>query len=122
MILIDSSIWIDHLRAPESELAHALSAGMVWQHPFVTAELALGSLRDRTRIIALLGQLAAAPVMPHAALLRFIDEAALAGTGIGLVDGHLLAATCAAPAARLWTRDKRLRAQATRLGVAYLAA
>ncbi|MCL9982262.1 MAG: type II toxin-antitoxin system VapC family toxin [Erythrobacter sp.] len=118
MILVDSSVWIDHLRATVPELNRVLLLGEVIQHGFVTAELALGSIAKRDQLIA---GLAALPQIAPAAeddLLGFVTEAALAGTGIGLVDAHLLNA-CHRHQHKLWTRDKRLRAQAERLGIAY---
>lgn len=118
MILVDSSVWIDHLRAVEPELTRVLLLGQVIQHGFVTVELALGSIANRDQLIA---GLAALPQLGKAAendLLDFISDAAIAGAGIGLVDAHLLHA-CHRHAHKLWTRDKRLRSHAERLGCAY---
>lgn len=118
MILVDSSVWIDHLRSAEPELGRVLLLGQVIQHGFVTVELALGSISNRNQLIA---GLAALPQVGKAAehdLLDFIAEAALSGTGIGFVDAHLLYA-CHRHQHDLWTRDKRLLAQAVRLGCAY---
>lgn len=119
MILIDSSIWIDHLRGASSVLAIALADGRVVQHPFVTAELALGSLAQRDRFVAMLGLLPAAPIVEQPALLSFVTEHRLFGTGLGMVDAHLLASATHAEGARLWTNDKRLAGQAERLGLSY---
>lgn len=118
MILVDSSVWIDHLRVTEPELSRVLLLGQVIQHGFVTAELALGSIANRDQLIA---GLAALPQIDKAVehdLRGFITEAALAGAGIGFVDAHLLHA-CYRHKHKLWTRDKRLRTQAERLGCAY---
>jgi len=119
MILVDSSIWIDHLRNAKAALAVALTEGRVVQHPFVTAELALGSLAQRDRFVGMLGLLPAAPVVEQAILLGFVTEHGLFGTGLGMVDAHLLASAKQAGGARLWTNDKRLAGHADRLGLSY---
>lgn len=119
MILVDSSIWIDHLRSANAVLAVALTEGRVVQHPFVTAELALGSLARRDRFVGMLGLLPPAPVVEHAMLLGFVTEHRLFGTGLGMVDAHLLASATQGEGARLWTTDKRLGEQADRLGLSY---
>ncbi|HMO75946.1 MAG TPA: PIN domain-containing protein [Sphingopyxis sp.] len=119
MILIDSSIWIEHLRSANAGLALALAEGQVVQHPFVTAELALGSLAARDRFVAMLDLLPAAPTVDQPALLAFISEHRLFGTGLGMVDAHLLASAAARGSARLWTGDRRLAGQAERLGFLY---
>lgn len=119
MILVDSSIWIGHLRSTDAALAVALAEGRVSQHPFVTAELALGSLANRHRFIAMLGLLPAAPVINQAVLLAFITEHRLFGTGLGMVDAHLLASASESQGARLWTADRRLAEQAERIGLSY---
>jgi predicted nucleic acid-binding protein len=119
VIIVDSSIWIDHLRSPEPGLAMALSEGMVLQHPFVTSELALGSLANRVGIVAMLGDLPQAQILPHVTFLNFIEEARLPETGLGMVDAHLLASAAAFDTVRLWTRDKRLAREAERLDLAH---
>lgn len=121
MILVDSSIWIDHLRGANSALALALAEGRVVQHPFVTAELALGSLADRDRFVQMLGLLEPAPTLDQAALLDFITEQRLFGTGLGMVDAHLLGSAARLSRAAVWTADRRLGEQAERLGLAYRA-
>lgn len=120
MILVDSSIWIDHLRGANAVLAVALAEGRIVQHPFVTAELALGSLAQRDRFIGMLGLLPAAPVVEQSALLGFVMQHRLFGTGLGMVDAHLLASAAHDDEARLWTKDKRLADRAGRLGLSYL--
>jgi predicted nucleic acid-binding protein len=119
MILVDSSIWIDHLRSANAVLAVALAEGRVVQHPFVTVELALGSLAQRDRFVGMLGLLPKAPVAEQAILLDFITEHRLFGTGLSMVDAHLLASATQEEGARLWTTDKRLAEQADRLGLSY---
>jgi predicted nucleic acid-binding protein len=119
MILVDTSVWIDHLRRANAALALALSEGQVVQHPFVTAELALGSLSEREKFVTMLGYLPAAPVADQAALLCFVADHQLFGTGLGMVDAHLLASAADQPDLCLWTLDKRLSIHAERLGLSH---
>ena len=112
MILVDTSVWVDHLRSSDLALAAALDARRVLSHPFVIGEIACGNLRHRGEILELLGRLPSAPVATHPETLRFVEQRALFGRGIGFVDVHLLVATTLASPARLWTRDRRLAAVA----------
>ncbi len=121
MILVDSSVWIDHLRRADDGVLSLLREQKVLSHPFVIGELALGSIRPRTVVIAALLELQQAPVASDAEVLAMVEAHALHGTGIGYVDAHLIASTRLA-AAHLLTRDKRLAAVALRLGVAALTA
>ena len=118
MILVDTSVWVGHLRARERPLAELLDAGRVLTHPFVIGELALGDLRQRDLIINALRDLPPASVATDQEVLRFIDQNVLFGLGIGYIDAHLLAATRLTAGALLWTRDKRLVRVADRLGLA----
>jgi predicted nucleic acid-binding protein len=118
VILVDTAVWIDHLRDGQPELAELLEQGRVLAHPWVTGELSLGSLRSRDEILRLLDELPQAQVATHAELLAFIGDHELYGVGIGYVDAQLLAASMLTNAV-LWTRDRRLRAPAVRLGVAH---
>lgn len=118
MILVDSSVWIDHLRNGEPLLAGLLDAGRVLAHPFVIGELALGSLRQRDVILSALQDLPQAVVAGDDEVFRFIGQQALFGLGIGYIDAHLLAAVRLTSGASLWTRDKRLCAVADRLVLA----
>jgi predicted nucleic acid-binding protein len=113
VILVDTSIWIDHLRAGDSALTRLLEIGQVLAHPFVIGELALGHLRQRRPILDALHDLPQATVATDVEVLAFIDRQQLTGLGIGYVDVHLLASVQLTPGARLWTRDKRLHAVAT---------
>lgn len=117
MILVDTSIWIDHLHRSEPALAVLLNEARVCAHPMIIGELALGSLRDRRTILGLLSDLPTTPVATHAEVLSFVDSHALSGTGLSLVDAHLLAALRMSPPNRLWTRDRRLRLAADTLRV-----
>ena len=119
-MLVDTSVWIDHLRHGDSELAAALEAGQVDMHPFVVGELACGNLRARTEVLGLLLALPPIAVATDNEVLFFIDEHELMGRGIGYVDAHLLA-SARLGGARLWTRDKRLHATAAELGLAHAA-
>jgi len=118
MILVDTSIWIDHLHRSDTALSTLLNEAQVCIHPMIIGELALGSLRDRRTVLGLLSDLPGAPVATHTEVLSFVEWHALYGSGLGLVDIHLLAAAHLSPADRLWTRDRRLRLAADKLGVA----
>ena len=118
MILVDTSIWIDHLRQRDERLSGLLNQGQVLAHPFVIGELALGNLQNRGAILAALQDLPQTPVATDGEALGFIQENFLYGMGIGYIDAHLLAAVRLMPGAMLWTRDKRLLAAATKLGLA----
>jgi len=118
VILVDTSVWVDHLRGGDAELAARLEAGEVLGHPFVLGELALGNLRQRRLILDALANLPQATVASDPEVLALIDRQPLHGLGIGYVDAHLLAAARLTPDGRLWTRDARLQAAAARLGLA----
>lgn len=120
MILVDTSVWIDHLRAGEPRLAQLLQDGHVLAHPWVIGELALGQLSRRREILALLNNLPRAETARDTEVLDLVENRHLFGLGIGYVDAHLLAVTLLTTGARLWTRDKRLAAAASQLGLAYL--
>jgi predicted nucleic acid-binding protein len=108
MILVDTSVWIDHLRNGNKLLASLLDDAAVWTHPFVIGELAGGNLTNRAEILTLFGQLPRVDVATDAEVLFYIDEQQLMGRGIGYVDAHLLAACALAGTGKLWTLDKRL--------------
>lgn len=115
MILVDSSVWIDHFRHDDPALVRLLHGRQVLAHPFVIGELALGSLRQRDIILGSLRDLPKALVATDEEVQLFIDRHQLFGAGIGYVDAHLLASTIITAGARFWTRDKRLRSVAQRL-------
>ena len=117
MILVDTSIWVDHLRLSDRAMMASLDRGTVLMHPFVVGEIALGSLRQRRVILDLLQSLPAAVVATSDEVLDLIERTALAGTGIGYVDAHLLASVRLTRDARIATRDRRLQAVADRLGL-----
>jgi predicted nucleic acid-binding protein len=117
LILADTSVWIDHLRSGDKELGDRLKRGEVAIHPFVIAELALGSLKDRTGALALLDRLPQVRVAQTGEVRLAIEARQLYGLGIGFIDAHLIASVFISSAVRLWTRDKRLRKVAERVGV-----
>jgi predicted nucleic acid-binding protein len=117
VILVDTSVWIDHLRQGDAVLQSLLNAGRVLAHPFITGELALGSLQNRDVVLNALKGLPQAAVAVDDEALRFIGQQTLFGIGIGYIDAHLLAAVRLTQGALLWTRDKRLRTAAGRLGL-----
>lgn len=119
MILVDTSVWVDHLRRGDAGLVDLLERSAVLMHPFVVGEIACGSLRDRESILELLQDLPAALVADTDEVLGFIERHVLHGKGIGYVDVHLLASTALSEGARLWTRDTKLCRIAAALGCAY---
>jgi len=118
LILVDTSVWVDHLRAGDDVLASLLDAGMVLAHPFVIGELALGGLGQRESVLSALSDLPRAIAATDAEVLQFIDRHTLFGRGVGYIDIHLLAAAQLTAGTELWTRDKRLHAIAVQLGLA----
>ena len=120
MILVDTSIWIDHLHKSEPALVTALEADQVAVHPYIIGELALGSIANRAEVLALLSHLRLVPTLTHQELLSFVNAQGLWGRGLSLVDAHLLGSVRLASGVKLWTRDKRLRAGAELVSVALL--
>ncbi|MBE2262353.1 MAG: type II toxin-antitoxin system VapC family toxin [Burkholderiaceae bacterium] len=118
MTLVDTSVWIDHLRQGDAALIAALDAGQVLMHPFIVGEVACGHLRSRAEVLGLLRSLPAISMATDQEVLYFIDNQALMGRGIGYVDAHLLASVRLS-GARLWTRDKRLHTIASELSLAH---
>lgn len=119
MILVDTSVWIDHLRIGDEKLASLLDSNLVLTHPFVVGELACGNLRNRESMLGLLQALPQATVATDTEVLFFIERHALMGRGIGYIDAHLLASASLSNTARLWTRDARLGKVAAEMGRAY---
>jgi predicted nucleic acid-binding protein len=120
LILVDTSVWVDHLRRGDVQLARLLERGAVVIHPFVIGEIACGRLADRQSILQLLQDLPMAAVADSDEILGFIERQDLHGKGIGYVDVHLLASVALTDGTQLWTRDKRLNAAADQLGCTYL--
>jgi predicted nucleic acid-binding protein len=117
MTLVDTSVWVDHLSRGDVVLASLLRDEEALCHPFVIGELACGGLKNRRMILDLLDTLPRAEVVDHHEVLRFVEAQDLWGSGVGWIDAHLLASALLSRA-ELWTRDRALRAAATRLQVA----
>ena len=120
MIVVDSSIWIDHIHVGEPLLDAHLLREHALMHPHVLGEVALGSISNRENVLARFGRLPVLNVAKEGYVLYLIDRQKLWSTGIGYTDAHLLASTLLTPDGVLWTRDKHLHTQAERLGVAYV--
>ncbi len=117
MILVDTSVWVDHLRIGDLALARLLDQGLVLTHPFVLGELALGDMRQRSSILTALAGLPRAVVASDTEVLAFISARRLHGRGVGYIDLHLLAAAQLTHGATLLTNDRRLNSVATELGL-----
>jgi hypothetical protein len=117
VILADTSVWVDHFRSGNSELRRLLGTGQIAMHPFIVAELALGSLRDRARTLAFLDLLPRARIAQLSEVRQMIEARQLYGQGIGLTDAHLIASIFLSPPTLLWTKDKRLRGIAEAIGI-----
>lgn len=118
MILVDTSVWVDHLRSGDSVLIALLESGQVAGHPFVVGELAMGNLRQRKVVLEAMRELPQMAVASDEEVLHFVEERALFGRGIGYVDAHLLASLHLTPGTQLWTRDQRLHDIARQMDVA----
>ena len=117
MILADTSIWIDHFRSGNKGMRHALNQGQIVIHPFIIAELALGSLKDRDNTLAMLDLLPQVRVAQLSEIRQMIEARRLHGLAIGLTDAHLIASVFINSPTLLWTRDKQLRRVAQGLGI-----
>jgi len=117
VILVDTSVWVEHLNRGQPRLERLLVAAEVSAHPFVIGELALGHLRRRSEILELLAALPQAQLASHDEVLAFVERRHLVASGIGGVDAHLLSAA-ALSGVRLWTLDRRLATVAARLDLA----
>lgn len=116
MILVDTSIWIDHFRHGDVELGKIISDDRLLCHPFVIGELALGSLKERDAVIAFFAAQREAVIATHTEVMTVIDRYAIFSMGIGYTDAHLLTSTLLDRRASIWTRDKRLAAAAQKVG------
>ena len=121
MILVDTSVWVDHLRRPNAPLVAWLELGEVSCHPFVVGEIGLGSLKHRARVLSLLAELPMARTVRHEDAMALVQERALSGVGLGWVDVHLLASAFV-EGWGLWTIDRQLHRVADRLGIAHESA
>jgi predicted nucleic acid-binding protein len=114
MVLVDTAVWVQHLRQGSAALARLLTDGQVVCHPFVVGELACGHLKNRSEILGLLSSLPCAEVASHEEVLQFIDAHRLMGKGLGYVDIHILA-SAVLTGVPIWTLDKQLRQTAVGL-------
>ena len=121
MVLVDTSVWVFHLRHGHSHLHELLEKGEVACHPFIIGELACGNLKNRQEILSLLGALPQATLALHDEVLRMVESHRLMGTGLGYIDVHLLASALLT-GAPLWSEDGCLMAAASRLNIAYRSA
>jgi predicted nucleic acid-binding protein len=117
LILVDTSVWIDHLQNSIALLVDALEAEDVLVHPFIIGELACGEMKRRREVLGLLATLPSIVVATDEETLHFIERHHLMGKGIGYIDAHLLASITLARSAQLWTRDKRLRVISEKLKI-----
>jgi predicted nucleic acid-binding protein len=113
--LVDTSIWVDHLRQRDERLVGLLRGELVLVHPYVIGELALGQLRQRDKLLSILMDLPSANIASDDEVLRLIEQESLFGFGIGYVHAHLLAAARLTVGASIWSRDKRLATAAEKL-------
>ena len=118
MILVDSSIWVSHLRQSSRQLEKLLMNAEVMCHSFIIGELACGNLKNRNEIISLLQSLPMAPTVEFDEFLFFIDRNHMMGKGVGFVDVHLLASAQLA-GVLLWTADKKLKSSADQLELTF---
>ena len=118
MILVDTSVWIEHLRRGSRPLVQALEDGLVVTHPFVIGELACGTIGRRAEVLSLLARLDVVPVVTNAEALRLVEDRHLMRRGVGWIDVHLLASSLVARV-HLWSLDRRLASTARELGVAF---
>ena len=119
MILADTSIWVDYLRGRCPRMAPLLAAGQIAMHPFIVAEIALGSLHHRRQRLEEMEALLEVKVASLAEVRHMIEAHALYFRGIGLADAHLIASCLLTPGTLLWTRDDSLGRVAGAVGAAF---
>ena len=119
MILVDTSVWIDHLRHRHPTLAGLLGASRVLMHPMVLGELACGRFKNRGDHLRSWRNLPRVEAQAHGEVIDWIESEGLAGSGIGFIDAHLLHAVVFRGGARLWTGDRSLRSLAARFNAAF---
>jgi predicted nucleic acid-binding protein len=118
MVLVDTSVWVHHLREGDIDLEKLLNEGQVMCHPFIIGEIACGRLKNRVEILRLLNQLPMTIQAKHEEMLEFIDANRLMGRGLGYVDIHL-SASAILTGVTMWTLDKKLNETNKRLGICY---
>ena len=117
MILADTSVWVDYFRGENHEMGKLINAGEIVMHPFIVAEVALGSLRNRRRTLREMERLRKIKVAHVDEVRHMIEARSLYSKGIGLTDAHLVASCLMTPGTRLWTRDAALEKVARSLGI-----
>ena len=120
-VLVDTSVWVEFIRAGNAQLSELLQKGQVLMHDMVIGEIACGSAPSRKERLQAMDNLPKITMAEHSEVLRFIEKHRLFGCGVGYVDNHLLAACILQADCALWSRDKRLCAAAERLGIAFRA-
>ena len=120
-VLVDTSVWVEFIRAGNTQLSELLQKGQVLMHDMVIGELACGSAPSRKERLQAMDDLPKIAMAEHSEVLRFIDKHRLFGCGAGYVDNHLLAACILQVDCALWSHDRRLRAASERLGIAFSA-
>ena len=117
MLLVDTSVWIDHLRRPDARLQDLLQNDEVATHPLVRLELALGSIAEREKVLNDLSLLVQAPLLEMDELFSLVELRRLYRRGIGITDLHLIASALLDKSLSIWTRDRRLGEIAEELGI-----
>ena len=117
MIIVDTSVWIKHLRKTDTQLVQLLDKSLVLMHPFIIGELACGNLHNRLQILTLLKNIPLAKEASHQEVLYFIEQNQLMGCGIGYIDAHLLTSTALTSDTKIWTYDKRLANLSNEIGL-----
>ncbi len=117
MILVDTSVWVDHLRKKDAKMERLLQLQQIVMHPFIIGEIVLGYLRNRDMILTSLQELPEVSTASDDEVLGFIEAHSLDGSGIGYLDAHLLASLKLTSGVRFWTRDKKLASAAAAIGL-----
>ena len=117
MILADTSVWVDHLRNSNSDMARCLGLGLIAMHPFIVAEIALGSLKNRQQRLADMESLLEVKVAQLSEVRAMIEAHALYSKGIGLTEAHLIASCLLTSGTQMWTKDAALEKVAKALGI-----
>ena len=118
LILVDTSVWIKHLREGNQNLSQLLEQGLVASHPFIIGEIACGDIKNRYEIISLINDLPSTDVLDHSDIMEFIENRKIMNKGIGYIDVHLLGSVLVSDT-RIWTFDKALKKMAFQLSVGY---
>ena len=116
MILVDTSIWIDHFNKSDFDLIKLLNSGKVCIHPFIIGELSCGNISNRKEILTLLKALPEVESALNEEVFSLIENKKLYGNGLGFIDVHLLASALI-NGVNIWTRDKTLKKTATNLDI-----